>query len=296
MESRLRQNELQRQEKVSAIRGSGGDEQEMIRGYWSQFNDARKQMAVALQSAAPSDLDAADAILNDAVEQCRGLQLKLSQAASYLPPFDIRQSFDAIASLLKDINAVRASLLPKPAFGFKSRRSPAVSVFDVSASDIAGVEVVADVATDSAHGACVVKDVTGSSVIMTRADLQRHSGSRDSFPCRPSIPPFSLLVVRRRCADALARLHCASAGELLALTSTPRRKCFAEPKTTAAASNCTLPTLAHPCPPLLQGPTTAIRMFDLARCTVIAAPVVGGSIFIEACDGCTSQPSFSVFL
>jgi hypothetical protein len=37
-------------------------------------------------------------------------------------------------------------------------------------------------------------------------------------------------------------------------------------------------------------------MFDLARCTVIAAPVVGGSIFIEACDGCTSQPSFSVFL
>ena len=36
-----------------------------------------------------------------------------------------------------------------------------------------------------------------------------------------------------------------------------------------------------------QGPTTAIRMFDLIRCTVIAAPVVGGSIFIEACDTCT---------
>ena len=28
-------------------------------------------------------------------------------------------------------------------------------------------------------------------------------------------------------------------------------------------------------------------MFDLIRCTVIAAPVVGGSIFIEACDTCT---------
>jgi hypothetical protein len=28
-------------------------------------------------------------------------------------------------------------------------------------------------------------------------------------------------------------------------------------------------------------------MFDLARCTVIAAPVVGGSIFIETCEACT---------
>lgn len=177
VESRLRQNELLRQEKVSAIRGSSGDEQEMVRGYWLHFNTARKQMSIALQSATPRDLDTADAILNEAVEQCRGLQLKLSQAASYLPPFDIRQSFDSIASLLKDINTVRASLLPKPAFGFKSRRSPAVSVFDVSASDIAGVEVVADVAADSAHGACVVKDVAGSSVVMTREDLQRHSGS-----------------------------------------------------------------------------------------------------------------------
>ena len=149
----------------------------MVRSYWSQFNDARKQMAIALQSASPGNLDAADAVLNDAIEQCRSLQLKLSQAASYLPPFDIRQSFEAIACLLKDINTVRASLLPKPAFGFKSRRSPAVSVFDVTASDSACVEIVADVATDSAHGACVVKDVAGSSVVMTREDLQRHSGS-----------------------------------------------------------------------------------------------------------------------
>ena len=153
VESRLRQNELQRQEKVSAIRGSSSDDQEMVRSYWSQFNDARKQMAIALQSASPGNLDAADAVLNDAIEQCRSLQLKLSQAASYLPPFDIRQSFEAIACLLKDINTVRASLLPKPAFGFKSRRSPAVSVFDVTASDIACVEIVADIATDSAHGA-----------------------------------------------------------------------------------------------------------------------------------------------
>ena len=28
-------------------------------------------------------------------------------------------------------------------------------------------------------------------------------------------------------------------------------------------------------------------MFDLIRCTIIVAPVVGGSIFIEACDSCT---------
>ena len=69
VEGRLRQNELQRQEKVSVIRGSSGDDQELVRNYWSQFNDARKQMAIALQSASPSDLDAADAILNEAIEQ-----------------------------------------------------------------------------------------------------------------------------------------------------------------------------------------------------------------------------------
>ena len=60
--------------------------------------------------------------------------------------------------------------------------------------------------------------------------------------------------------------------------------------------DCTirLQALPRPFPPNLtncsrmhQGPTTAIRMFDLIRCTVIAAPVVGGSIFIEACDTCT---------
>ncbi len=133
-------------------------------------------MATALQSATPNDLDAADAVLNEAIEQCRALQLKLSQATSYLPPFDIRQSFEAIAALLRDINAVRASLLPKPAFGFKSRRSPAISVFDVSASDIAAVEACVDVASDSAHGACVLKDVVGQHVVMTRDDLKQHSG------------------------------------------------------------------------------------------------------------------------
>ena len=186
VESRLRQNELLRQEKVSAIRGSSGDDQEMVRSYWSQFNDVRKQMAIALQSASPSDLDAADAVLNDAIEQCRSLQLKLSQATSYLPPFDIRQSFEAIACLLKDINTVRASLLPKPAFGFKSRRSPAVSVFDVTASDIAGVDIIADVAADSAHGAYVVKDVTGTTVVMTRQDLKQHSGVPAICVARPT--------------------------------------------------------------------------------------------------------------
>ncbi len=177
VESRLRQNELLRQEKVSAIRGSSGDDHELVRGYWLHFNDARKQMAIALQSATPSDLDAADAVLNDAVEVCRGLQLKLSQATSFLPPFDIRQSFEAIASLLKDINAVRASLLPKPAFGFKSRRTTPISVFDVSASDIAAVDAPVQAASDSAHGACVVKDVQGQCVVMSRDDLKQHSGS-----------------------------------------------------------------------------------------------------------------------
>ena len=211
VESRLRQNELQRQEKVSAIRGSSGDDQELVRSYWLQFNDARKQMAIALQSASPNDLDAADAVLNDAIEQCRTLQLKLSQATSFLPPFDIRQSFEAIASLLKDINSVRASLLPKPAFGFKSRRSPAVSVFDVTASDIAGVEIIADVAADSAHGAYVVKDVSGESVVVTRLDLQQHSG----LPARPrpsfgSISSHALMagdVVLTRLRDCTVRLQ-----------------------------------------------------------------------------------------
>jgi hypothetical protein len=149
----------------------------MVRSYWSHFNEARKQVALSLQSASPNDLDAADAILNEAIEQCRCMQLKLSQSASFLPPFDIRQSFEAVSSLLKDINAARASLLPKPAFSFKSRRTPAVSVFDVSASDIAAVEVVADVASDSAHGAYVINDLTGQSVIMTKSELQQHSGA-----------------------------------------------------------------------------------------------------------------------
>ena len=79
VEGRLRQNELQRQEKVSVIRGSSGDDQELVRNYWSQFNDARKQMAIALQSASPSDLDAADAILNEAIEQVLSPDLKYNR-------------------------------------------------------------------------------------------------------------------------------------------------------------------------------------------------------------------------
>jgi len=107
----------------NAARDVNVDPTESIDLFWKQFKAEEENIRSVLQSLSLTGAnDETTARLNELQMEAQQMQKTAAEASRYLPPFDVRQTQEAVTALNSEIEETRASLVPRKKFSFRARQ------------------------------------------------------------------------------------------------------------------------------------------------------------------------------
>ncbi|GBG26860.1 Tubulin-specific chaperone C [Hondaea fermentalgiana] len=185
--------------------------------------------------------------LDGLVKTVGDMQKELAGATLYLPPYDIRQASDKIASATAKIENARVELAPRRKFAFGNKSKPRSS--------------------------------SSQNATTSQSQQQPQQQKQSQADVAPPTAPEPV-----RAAEALLAKFSEESTELVVENKKGETINIAEIHEVSSDQDVRLRSLED-CTVHLLKPTSAVRFLHLKRCRIFVGPVAG-SCFFEACEDC----------